>query len=341
MAGSLDITDSDLSDLFDRYPDIKFDAAEDFVPACEISEHFSSPCSSTANHRDTPSSKNANSTAHTTPVRPGPLCVKEPDLPTLELFLEQIENADLPLTSKEDFGNLAREMTMLGSLLVPDRGDYYEVYVDSHKPKMFSRIQSILTQIQQANNKVADEIDNIEFVKARAPFTIEPERQDLWSNYRQRAKLIAEYISLPCRTEQNILGKLTHIFDAYVYNSFLELLALEKVDIDVQDAMNGLYDVLMALLHNYNIWMRGMKDLRENHMQPVMRRIRACPEILRDIAEAEFVKAMAEASIGRPEAPGMQPADERTIQELNLSTSRRRAPIPHRVRSRYRREHTV
>jgi hypothetical protein len=192
MAGSLDLTDSDLSDLFDRYPDIKFDAAEDFVPACEISEHFSSPCSSATNHRDTPTSKKANSTAHTTPLRSSPRSAKESEPPTLQLFLEEIQNADLPLTTKEDFENLAREMTMLGSLLVPDHGDYYEGYVDSHKPKMFSRIQSILTQVQQAKNKVADEIDNIEFVKARAPFTIEPERQDLWSNYRQRAKLIAE-----------------------------------------------------------------------------------------------------------------------------------------------------
>jgi hypothetical protein len=105
--------------------------------------------------------------------------------------------------------------------------------------------------------------------------------------------------------------------------------------------MNSLYDVLMTLLHKYNIWMKGMNDLRENHMQPVMRRIRESSETLRDIAEAEFVKAMAEAWIGRPEAPGMQPADERTIQELKLSTGRRRAPIPRRARSRYRREHTV
>ncbi|OCT48050.1 hypothetical protein CLCR_04214 [Cladophialophora carrionii] len=341
MAGSLDLTDSDLSDLFDRYPDIIFDAAEAIIPAYEISEHFSSPCSSATNHQETPTSRNANSTAHTTPLRTSSGCGKESVLPTLELFLAGIESADLPLSSKEGFENLAREMTMLGSLLFPANGDYYEGYVDSDKPEIFRRIRSILTQVQQANNKVSDEIDNIEFVKARAPFNIAPGGQDLWCNYRQRAKLVAQYVSLPCRTEKTFLEELTHVFDAYVYNSFLELLTLEKVDTDVQDAMNRLYDVLMSLLHNYNIWMKEMRDLRENHMHPIMRRIRACPEILRDIAEAESVKAVAEASIGSPEAPGMQPADERTIQELNLSTSRRRAPIPRRMRSRYRREHTV
>ena len=139
----------------------------------------------------------------------------------------------------------------------------------------------------------------------------------------------------------DILEELAHIFDAYVYSAFLELLVMEEVDTESEDAINGLYNVLMTLLHNYNKWITGMKGLKENHMQPFMRKIQTCPEILREIAEAEFVKMMAKASIGSPEAPGMQPADERTIQELNLSTSRRYAPIPRRARSRYRREHTV
>lgn len=84
-----------------------------------------------------------------------------------------------------------------------------------------------------------------------------------------------------------------------------------------------------------------MKDLKRKHLQPLLTQIRESTEIRREIAADEFVKAMAKASIGRPEAPGIQPADERTIQELNVSTSRRYAPIPRSPRSRYRREHTV
>src|ERR1700742_866686 len=98
------------------------------------------------------------------------------------------------------------------------------------------------------------------------------------------------------------------MFDAYVYSSFLALLALGEVDGGIQDAMSRVYDVLMTLLHSYNLWMSGMKSLRESHMQPLMRRIRKSPETLREIAEAEFVKAMAQASIRSPGAPGIQPA---------------------------------
>ena len=138
-----------------------------------------------------------------------------------------------------------------------------------------------------------------------------------------------------------MLEELLHVFDAYVYHPFLELSTLNEIDSEIEAGLNELYDTLMGLFHNYNLWMRAMEDLKDNHVHLILRRIRRSPEVLREIAEAGFAKAMATASIGRPEGPGMQPADERTVQELNLSTSRRLAPIPRRVRSRYRREHTV
>ncbi|KAJ9603103.1 hypothetical protein H2200_012398 [Cladophialophora chaetospira] len=332
MAGSLDLTDTDLSDLSDRYPDIKFDVADDFVPDCTISEHFSSPCSNSTDHDATPTSKkNTASTAHTTPLRPLSHCAPESDIPTLDLFLEDISNADLPLISKEGFACLAQEMTILGALLVPESGDLHAGSIKSNKPKIHHQTQMMLSQLQKARDRVTDEIDNVDWIITRAPFTVEPAHEDLWCNYRQRGQLISQYTVLPCRTEKSMLEELTHIFDAYVYHSFLELLALGQVDAEIEDAINGLYDVLMTLLHNYNRWMTAMQDLKQNHMQPYMKKIRKSPEIRRDIAEAEFVKMMAKASIGSPEAPGMQPADERTIQELNLSTSRRYAPIPRRT----------
>ncbi len=193
MAGSLDLTDTDLSDLFDRYPDIKFDSTDDLIPGCDISEHFSSPCSNATNHDATPTSKrNAASTAHTTPLRPIEGCSEDSDLPTVDIFLEGLDKADLPLMSKEGFGRLAREMTILAASLVPVDGDYYGSYVDSNKTKIHYQAQSILEQLKQANDKVTDEIDNIQWVRTRAPFMVEPAMQDLWCNYRQRAKLIAQ-----------------------------------------------------------------------------------------------------------------------------------------------------
>jgi hypothetical protein len=149
------------------------------------------------------------------------------------------------------------------------------------------------------------------------------------------------YVSLPCRTERGLLEESTHIFDAYIYHPFLKLLGSEAIDVEMEDIINELYDTLMSLLHFYTEWMTGLVDLKGKLMQPVLERIRKSPEVVQEIAEAELVQAMAKASIGSSEAPGMQPADERTIQELNLSTSRQKVRFLRRVRSRYRREHTV
>ena len=192
MAGSLDLTDSDLSDLFDRYPDINFDTAEDFVPTGEIGEHFSSPSSANTNNHDTPPPKNGTSTAHTTPNWPRTRDIDGCGWPSLETFLADVDAIDLPSMSKEGFKSLARGMTKLGSLLVSDAGELNKVYLDSNRPKIQNHTQSIVRQLRQSRDTVKDELDSIDFVKTRAPFMVEPTMPDLWCNYRQRAKLIAE-----------------------------------------------------------------------------------------------------------------------------------------------------
>lgn len=149
------------------------------------------------------------------------------------------------------------------------------------------------------------------------------------------------HLALPSHHEKVLLEQLAHTFDAYVYSPFLVLLGLEELDVEIEDNINELYDTMMTLLHNYNVWMRDMRKLKENYTQPLIRKIRKSPEILLDIAEAENIKKITIASIGSPDIPGVQPADDRLIQELNLTTSRRRHPVPRRARSRFRREHTV
>lgn len=102
-----------------------------------------------------------------------------------------------------------------------------------------------------------------------------------------------------------------------------------------------LYDAIMTLINNYNLWWKGMKDIRQNHMLPLMRRIRTSPDTIRKIAEMEHLTTAARAMIASSEAPGMQPADEGIVEELNRSADRRRMAIPPRTKQRYRRQHTV
>jgi hypothetical protein len=145
---------------------------------------------------------------------------------------------------------------------------------------------------------------------------------------------------MPCPTERKMLEHLTQLFDAYVYNNFLELLRQGEVPVVVEVALNELYSIMMTLLHSYNVWVQGMLDIRQNYMKPLMDRIKNSPAILREIIALENAQEATKAAIGRPEGPGMQLADAHTIKELNLSSSRRPL-LPPRLKSRYRREHTV
>jgi len=149
------------------------------------------------------------------------------------------------------------------------------------------------------------------------------------------------YTALPCQTERNLVEGWAHLFHDLVYEPFLKYVYPCNVGHDVEDRINELYDEAMSLLGNYQMWCRGMVDLRQNYMIPARRAIRNSPRVLQEIKEMEASKAAARAAINLTEAQGMQLATERLVKELNLSASRRRWTIPKKMKQRCRREHTV
>lgn len=190
MSGFTELSELDLSSLFAHYPDISFDLPEDCLAEAVVTDYFSSPCSNDINHDDTPDSKQSVYTANTTPLRPSPTATDCLDFLTVESFLEHIKAADLPDVCKDGFSGLAKEMREFGSLLVPPSGCQFRYSLDTQKVLWQGR--STLSQLQESNSKIIEQIRNITYVKTRAPFTVEPAAQDIWCNYRQRAILIAE-----------------------------------------------------------------------------------------------------------------------------------------------------
>ncbi|KAK5189872.1 hypothetical protein LTR99_004145 [Exophiala xenobiotica] len=338
MPESIDLSESTLFSLYARYPEIKFESSHELRVT---DENFSSPCSNVTDHDDTRLSRESGSTAYTTPLRSQPSFVEPPEGPNLAEFLERVRDTNLPDVCKNGFSDLARVIEDLSFLLSHSCSRTLDHPPRLDKEEILRQSDPLMKLLRRANLNVKDEVNNISFLKGLAPFVVIPSEQDLWSNYRQMARLIVEYTALPCRTEQKLLEELAHLFDAYVYHPFLELLAVEDVDRATEDRINELYDAVMSLLANYKIWCRGMIDIKETYMVPTRLAIRNSPKVMQEIMETEASKAAARAAIGTPEAPGMQPADERLIQELNLSISRRQWTIPPRNRRRYRREHTV
>lgn len=193
MPDSIELLESDLSCLFARYPDINFDVAAEFVSEPVASDHFSSPSSDNDTDRDeTPGTKLSISTAHTTPLRSPPRTARPSDQRNVEAFFRQVNSADLPAACQGGFKVLATEMRDLGAMLLPGNGPCLKGYNPIIIAKISWRSQAMLARLQESNCNVTEQVNNVDFVKSRAPFTIDPAVQDLWCNYRQRARLIAE-----------------------------------------------------------------------------------------------------------------------------------------------------
>lgn len=155
----------------------------------------------------------------------------------------------------------------------------------------------------------------------------------------QNVKTSYRHTTLPCRTERRLLEHMTHIFNAYVYHPFLQSQQLKKWNTAVEDVVNGLYDDFMTLLHVYNMWCNAMKDIRQNHMLPILRRIQKSPDTIHEIKISEQSQDALKDVMRKKNAPGTQDIDAKTIHLLEQTGSHRQ--IPARAKETYRREHTI
>lgn len=136
-----------------------------------------------------------------------------------------------------------------------------------------------------------------------------------------------------------LLEHFTHIFDAHVYHPFLQGLHLGRWPRSVENALNVVYDVTMTLLHAYKQWCKAMKDIKQNHILPVLRSIQDSPEILQSIKASEARRDAAKAAMRRDNAPGSQPVDPTLLRRLEQAA--RPTQFPPRTKEKFRRELTV
>jgi len=189
MAEPPEIDDSEFVALCAQYLDLKFDLSHDQLESDHDHEHFSSPCSNDTDQDGTRYSKQSASTAHTTPLRPSPGLVEEPDFYTLPSFLRHVRYSDLPNASRHLFAMLADHICEIGSLLTPNS----RVDEDSIAT-LIDHSHFILAHVQQSAKQVQDQIHNITYIKTLAPFEVHATSIDLWCNFRQMVQLIVKYV---------------------------------------------------------------------------------------------------------------------------------------------------
>lgn len=156
---------------------------------------------------------------------------------------------------------------------------------------------------------------------------------------RPRLTTVFRHTALPCRTELVLVEHLAHIFDAHVYHPFLLGTHLRQQPRSVENAVNLAYDSIMALLHKYKLWCNAMKDIKQNHIQPVLHCIQNSPEILQSIKDFEARQDAVKAVMRSDNAPGMQPLEPWA--KLRLEQAARSKHIPPKTKDKFRREQTI
>lgn len=185
MAVPPELEHSEFVALCAQYLDLKFDLVQD-QPEHE-QHHFSSPCSNDTDQDSTGHSKQSASTTRTTPLRPSPHLVEEPDLSSVPSFLLHVQYSDLSQASKDFLRCLADHIWGISSLL----GSEYHLHLGAVSA-LVNHANTISAQVKRSSAQVQDQISNIAYIKTLAPFEVHATPIDLWCNYRQMIQLIVK-----------------------------------------------------------------------------------------------------------------------------------------------------
>ena len=154
------------------------------------------------------------------------------------------------------------------------------------------------------------------------------------------------HLSCPCQTEHKLLTQLLEVFDAYVYNTYLQLKIkdIRPLDFHFETLVNNVYDTLMTLLSTYQKWWRSMEAFKADYMTPIMRRIQGSPWIQREIEQMESTIEAARQRLSSDEgnAPGLVLHGDQVKAATQVAERRAKSSASKiSAKTRFKREHTI
>lgn len=178
--------------IFLRYPELDFDSI-DSSPNVRSSTNLvpgnkddikSSPLSAATTVYDKGSSAAADSTVHNTPSRSS-FKTESVEVGGWNEFIHLMQKSDLPQECLQYFTSLGQTVLNIGTIL--------HSTLRPNQPSSVLRIgRWLLKSLKYSSNQVAGQVQAISDLKASAAFVVHPDGTQLWSTYRQRARLIAK-----------------------------------------------------------------------------------------------------------------------------------------------------
>lgn len=203
-----------------------------------------------------------------------------------------------------------------------------------------------LTKCVTYSSDAADEQSRrIRHIKQLAAFNCTPSDKHLWSNLRQRTRIITSGLSLPTMEEIRLVEALVNVFDQCV--CLHELRSTEDNGYSQyrfatpQVVMTDLQKLMHTWLHNLWRWCRGMRDLRVNYMQPIYNALHSNPRAMAELQDfqrqcarvAEMTDKRTRNSTEKCGPAGTKSESKSNASQPGIETVR--------LKTRYKREHTI
>ena len=176
------LIDRDLVSLYIKYPEMSLAFDDELYhdqgngTTDSSSEIFSSPASSLV----------SKSTTRTTPLRPEPQLISSNHEP-YDVLLTSLQTADLPSNTHTYYASLGNRILQIGGLLYSAPGVSPTLKDITEIPE---HCRTLSAAFQFSSGKVDEQLATLNYVTALAPFNVNPQPEDLWSNFRQMAELL-------------------------------------------------------------------------------------------------------------------------------------------------------
>jgi hypothetical protein len=179
----IDLTNRELVSLFIQYPDMPHMPGDDDAESAVASDFG----------EDVDISTLSDTTTRTTPLRndPAALLGSRP-MAEFPVFMQRLNESNLPQKAIDYFKSLGHMILQIGRLLFPPTGNISVTQEDLQEARNICG--HMISLLEPSCQRVNDQIDNIAYILTLAPFTAQPAPEDLWSNYKQMAELIIEWV---------------------------------------------------------------------------------------------------------------------------------------------------
>ena len=186
----LDLTDRDLISLYMKYPEMSlaFDDEDDEDDEEEKKQSFEAADTASTIFSSPASSFQTIATAETTPPRFDPGIPTVPtELDDYETFLDLVNKSKLPSNARTYFTSLANRIRQISGLLFSPQDNTTTAAVLT---EVLDHCHVLTGSFKSSCDLAGEQVANLLFVRALAPFVVSPQAEHAWTNYCQMAKLL-------------------------------------------------------------------------------------------------------------------------------------------------------